>query len=125
MKLAALLAILFIPLFQTPSAANSGSATPVELQCGPEGDASENRLCEALEYTLLRRGYKIQNNSQTKIRLVSKNGPDGSMRARLEISRDGSVSYGAEAELSVIDRNSIPERSINSFAASLLDRSGF
>jgi len=77
-------------------------------------------LCDALRGALSRRAFP----DRVELVLTARSPRPETLRARLDIIRDGRTARGEEAELAVMDRAAPTRAGIELFARNLLDRAG-
>lgn len=94
----------------------------VRLDCQVQGQMAQ-ALCEAVRDQLAQRGHSLTDTATTRLTLHASAPSPRRLLARLDVIRDGVRLDGEQGELSVIDREEIPQGQIDSFAADLLDAS--
>lgn len=98
--------------------ADSAPGVMVTLDC-PSGVTAQ-RLCALLGAELSRQGRAEGAGTATRLRLQLRSPEGHILFARLTVEGDGPVKSGPELELSVVDRDDIPEAVLARFAAQLV-----
>lgn len=96
------------------------SGPAITLECPEDGRVVTQRLCALLAARLSRDGHAIAPDGATHLRLQVRVPADNILFARLLVEADGARKSSPELELSVIDRDDIPEAALDRFAARLL-----
>ena len=103
------------------AAVAEGSSRPaVALECPEEGGGVTQRLCALLTARLSQEGHVLAPDAATRLRLQVRVPASNILFARLLVDADGQQQSSPELELSVIDRDDIPEAALDRFAARLL-----
>ena len=105
-----------------PAACAAASDRAVSLECVTEGQAAV-ALCQAMRGELHRRGYAVDPQGTALVLNARSLRPDR-LRADLTVVRDGRQQQGQTGDVSVVDRRTIPQRQLETFAAALLDKAG-
>lgn len=100
---------------------SQAQAPAVRLTCHVEAPAAQ-ALCDALRGQLQRRGHEVTNSAKTELALEAHLDRPGVLRARLSVIRGQTTFPGQQGQLSVMDRDRIPPRQLEDFAAALIDR---
>lgn len=98
--------------------ADSAPRAMVALDC-PSGVTAQ-RLCALLGAEWSRQGQAEGAGTATRLRLQLRAPAGNILFARLSVEGDGPVKSGPELELSVVDRDDIPEAVLARFAAQLV-----
>lgn len=115
----------FLPAFVLAALVMSGApgrAGPVALTCPEPGNAVVAQVCAALQDELRQSGHSLlpAADAPLRLRLEAESQRPDRLRARLIVEDASGRHDGDEIELSVMDRATIPEAQLRSFARLLL-----
>ncbi|TWI35688.1 hypothetical protein IQ24_01046 [Paracoccus sulfuroxidans] len=117
LSVAFMMAGLVLPV---PAMADGASRPAVALECPEGGGGVTQRLCALLTARLSQEGHALAPDTATRLRLQVRMPASNILFARLLVDADGRQKSSPELELSVMDRDDIPEAALDRFAARLL-----